>query len=86
MSHGAEREASELCDGIARAGRAAMQTAGHDGARAVDAEDRATHLTLDTSVCDEVAELVREVREALRDGRYGELRQMAHPLAMRHLS
>lgn len=60
-----------------------MQTARHEGARAVDAEDRATHLTLDTSVCDEVAELVREVRDALREGRYGELRQMAHPLAMR---
>lgn len=60
-----------------------MQTASHEGAAGGDAEDRATHLTLDTSVCDEVAELVREVREALRDGRYGELRQMAHPLAMR---
>lgn len=58
-----------------------MQTA--QGAPELDRDDRATHLTLDTAVCDEVAELVREVRHALREGRYGELREMAHPLAMR---
>jgi len=62
---------------------AAMQTARPDPARELGPEERATQYTLGSSVCDDIAEVVREVRAALREGRYDELRQMAHPLALR---
>lgn len=44
---------------------------------------RSTELELRRAVCDEVAELVLEVRAALREARYEDLRQMAHPRALR---
>src|SRR5690606_5273910 len=49
---------------------AAMQTARPDPARELGPEERATQYTLGSSVCDDIAEVVREVRAALREGRY----------------
>jgi hypothetical protein len=52
--------------------------------RPVGHEDETADLELDTSVCDEVAELLVAIRGALAGGRHDELRRMAHPLALRH--
>jgi hypothetical protein len=38
---------------------------------------------LDTSACDEAAQLVLDVRRALAEGRHNSLRVMAHPLALK---
>ncbi len=47
-------------------------------------EDEATDFELDSSVCDEVADLIVAVRAALARGERDELRRMAHPMALRH--
>lgn len=63
--------------------RAAMQSVRVLGSRAVGHEDGAARLELDTSVCDEVAELVVAIRRAQADGTPEQLRRMAHPAALR---
>lgn len=60
-----------------------MQTVRPRTVRVPEPDERSMHDTLDSSVCDDVADVVREVRAALGEGRYEDVREMAHPHAMR---
>ncbi len=52
------------------------------GNRSSGREEEPTTIELDSSVCDEVAELVAAIRQAQAEGRPEQLRRMAHPVAL----
>ncbi len=64
-------------------GGAGMQQVRLLSHRSAGQDDDAAVLELETSLCDEVAELIVAVRGALATGRQDELRRMAHPVALR---